>query len=529
MPVIPVRELHKGGGVNKDAQANALALSAFSELINGRFTASRIERIGDTEIYQDALDSYASVLTDARAFFSITRAGNEGHLLITSDSVYYDIGSGWIDVTPSYSVLNDSPEWSCEQYGDSVIITSIGNEPYVLAPGAIEFAPFLDWNPNYESGRIFAYKNFLIAVDIVDTGDPISGKIIWSDAVIDGNVIGVEWTNLATNLAGENILPDASGVVLDGGVLKDSAILYTESTVWRMDAGNAVAGLTPLVFNFRRMFADDGILRKRCFVEVEGKHFVIGLNDIYVHDGFTKQTISHNRINRFFYGRLGTEGYAYVIHYPKPQEVIFAYASREFTQANEAIIFNYQYNTWVRWTFSDTEGTFKYLAVAALFNLDVESWETLPGTWQDYQNTSWNELFPSARTKVLYGLNAQDDELYVVDTDTAYNRTPNTLLIEHIDIDLKEVDGESSHLSYLHRMVPMVQGEGTFRVQFGGRNNLGESIRWSPFVTFTIGEDYKIDSRVTYRYLAFRIEQDSDEGFLSLTGFDLHAKSKSQR
>jgi hypothetical protein len=527
MPIIPVRELHKGGGVNKDAQANSLPLNAFSEIVNGRFSASRLERVGETQFYDDSY--FSPELTDSRAFFAISRGGNDGHLLITDSSVFYDIGVGWVDVTPMYAPINDSNEWSCEQYGDSIIITSLGNIPLVLSPSGSEFEPFVDWPVGYEAGKVFAYKNFLIAVNLRNLSNPLAGTVMWSDVVIDGDCVNVEWSNLTTNLAGQNILPDSSGVVLDGGVLKDAAILYTENTVWRMDATNAVAGTTPLVFNFRRVFADDGILRQRCFSEIEGRHFVIGLNNIYIHDGFTKQSISDDRVTRFFYGRLGTEGYAYVLHYPRPQEVMFVFASRTFAQANEAIVFNYRYGAFTRWIFSDTRGTFKYMAVAAEFDKTVHTWATLPGTWQDYRATSWDDLFPSQRDQVLYGLNVDDDELLIIDTDSSVNQTPGILYIERLDIDLKEVDGESSFISYFHRLVPLVTGSGTFRVQFGGRNQLGQPIQWLPPVVYTIGQDYKVDARVSYRYLAFRIEQTTDEGFLSLTGFDLHARTVTMR
>jgi hypothetical protein len=527
MADIPVRDLVRGGGVNKDSQANTLPLNTFSELIHARFTGGRVERIGDTELYQD---SYSDPeLLQSRAHFSITRSGADGHLLITSDSVFYDVGSGWIDVTPSYSVLGDRDEWACEQYGDSIIISGLGGEPLVLAPGAVEFVPFADWNPNLQAGKVFAYKNFLIAINIIDTGNVGVGLVIWSHPVLDGDAVNVEWTNLATNLAGANILADANSAILDGGVLADSAILYTDSTVWRMDATNAVLGLTAAVFNFRRIFEDQGILRPRCFVEVDKKHFVIGKDDIYVNDGIKKVSIVDERIARFFYGRLGTEGFAFVIHHPKPNEIIFAYAAAEFQQANEAFVFNYQYMAFTRWIFSENESFFKYLSVAALFDLAVESWETLPGTWLDYMTTTWNDLFPTVRTKTLFGLNVEEDQLYYVDTDTAYSVTPGTMVIERVDMDLKEVDGTPGNVTYLNRMIPAITGYGTCQIQFGGRNLLNEPIRWKNPVTYDIATAWKADARVSYRYLAIRITQSADEGFMSLTGYQLLTGKNSRR
>lgn len=527
MTMIPVRNLTSQGGLNADAQPNSLNPAQFTRLDNVRARAQRIERVGDTLVYQDAVSNVE--LDEARAIFDINLQGSEGLLMITADAVYYDIGSGWIDITPSYSVFSDNSDWQFEQYGDSFIITCKGSVPYVYEAGAAYMEEFTDWPAGFQAGRIFAYKNFLIAVDLEINNNIASGRVIWSDVVVGGDLINVEWTNLASNLAGSNTLPDGSGAVLDGGVLRDSAILYTDRTVWRMDVTSQVAGLSPLVFNFRRIFADDGILAPRCFVDVGGVHHVIGVNRIYVHDGIQRQYPADNRVNNFFYSQLGSEGFAFVTHYPRTQEILYSYATRSFTQANEAIVFNYLYNFWSRWVFNDSAGVFKYITIGPEFDQDVPTWGDLIGNWADFNSTTWGDLFPNLRDRVIYALDNESDTIYQIDSDTENTETPQSLVVERLDIDLDEVFEENRGIVHMRRMIPLVSGEGEFTFEVGGRNNLAEPVVFGPPITFTIGTDYKLDFRVSYRFPAFRITQTSAQGSLSMTGYDLDARRISMR
>lgn len=532
MAIVPIRDIVRSGGVNKDSQANSLKPNAWSELINVRATAERFERVGDTIDYQDEYSDY-ELQDGARALFDIILNGVEGHLLVTATDVYYDIGSGWINISPSYSALPDADDWILEQYGENLILTSRSSVPFVYSTGDVEFQEFTNWiGPNTKVGRIFGYKNFLVAVNVETNNTPLGGYYFWSDVVIDGDVLNVEWENLTTNLAGANTLPDGSGPVADGGVLRDSAILYTDRTVWRLDITNQVAGSTPLVFNARRIFADDGILAPRCFVEVAGIHYVIGLNRIYVHDGFRKQYPADNRVNRFFYGRLGNNAFAFVAHYPRPNEIIFAYGIKEFNQASEAIVYNYRYDVWTRWIFSTTEGVFRYLMVGADFSEEVPSWADLLAqgvTWADLKNTSWNELFPNTRERIPYGLNTQTDAIYALDSDDENTLTPFNLIIERRDLDLDELFGEAESMLHLRRIVPLISGRGTVTFQIGGRNSIAEPVVFGAPIVYTIGTDYKVDTRVTYRWLAIRITQTSAQGYMSFTGMDMDIKKVSRR
>ncbi len=533
MPMVAIRDIVQGQGLNKDRTPNALPPNAFSEVINGRFSRARIERYGGTQVYAE--NPTVPELNGARAVFNIILNGAEALLLMTATGVYTTVnGTTWNNRTPA-SGWADSSTWNFSQYGDWIIITSLDTVPFVLVPNAALFTPFTQWPADYKCQKIVPYKNFLVAVGVTITNNEQSGLVKWSGAVNPANLDQVGWDPAdPTNLAGENVLPDRDGVIRDAGVLRDSLILYTDASVWRQDLSSTSVANVSAVFNFRKVFSDDGILQNRCFVEESGKHYVVGVFDIYVHNGTSKQSISDNRVTEFFYGRIGGSQVAFMDHYQRPQEIIISYAFGTNSEAGEALVYNYFYNTWTRWQFNPSGGLYTHFTQGPDFGLNIPTyndWAASGIRFSDLNNVSFNDLFPQNRNKVPYILGpAGGGTLYRVDVGGATSSvTPAEAVLERRDLDLDEYFGGTNPIKYISMMLPQLVGEGTVRIQFGGRNVLNEPIIWQPERPYVIGQDYKFDLRLSARYPSFRIKQDASEGTFALDGFDLKVKAVSKR
>ena len=93
-----------------------------------------------------------------------------------------------------------------------------------------------------------------------------------------------------TKSAGTNDLVGMKTGIVDGAVLGSNFIIYSSDSIFLMEfvGGN-------FIFNFRKLFTDEGLISQNCVVEVEGKHYCFGPADIYVHDGTTKQSIRAER------------------------------------------------------------------------------------------------------------------------------------------------------------------------------------------------------------------------------------------
>lgn len=536
MPVVPVRNLVGGQGVNKDKSPNSLAPNSFSEVINARFVRDRLERFGGTQTFADS--ATVTELADARAAFGFVRNGSEGIVAITDDEIRTTInGTTWVDRTPVGGIV-DRTDWNLTQYGDWLLLTSLGNQPLCLDPAGTLFEIFANWPVTYECQKLIPYKNILIAIGVEINNNPQSGLVKWSDVVNVANVDTVDWDfSNPASLSGENVLPDRDGEIRDGGVLRDSCMLYADASVWRVDLSNTQVGVSPVVFNFRKVFSDDGIIANRCFVEVAGLHYVVGLYDIYRHDGFQKTTISDNRMTEFFYDRLGNNQIVFLEHYQRPQEIIINYSVGSDGLASEAMVYNYFYDTWTRWQFDDqqTGGLYSHFFQGPEFDTNIPTWGDLQTDgvlWSDLNNTTWNALFPQNRNRVPYMLAVQagDEKIFQVDVGGNFtSETPIEMFIERRDLDLDEIFGHGRSIKYISKFLPLVTGEGNLRIQFGGRNALGEPIVWQPERTYDIASDYKLDLRVSWRYPALRLIQDSADGTFALDGFDLLVGARNKR
>lgn len=529
MASVPIRNLLSDGGMNLDRTPNSLPPTVFSDVINARYVRGRMERFGGTQVFAEA--PTVPEMEDARAAFGVTRQGAEGILVVTADKVFVTInGTVWLNVTP-VSGMADTDTWTLNQYGDTIWITSLATEPFILLAGAVQMVPFTNWPATFQAQRLIAYKNILIAVGIEDSNTPQSGLIIWSDVVAPGDVVDVNWDiNDPTSLAGENVLPDRDGEIRDAGVLRDSVMIYTDTSVWRADLGNTTVGVTPTVFNFRKIFSDDGIYRNRCFVESEGKHYVVGRFDFYATDGFNKQSISDNRFTEFLYGRIGNNDIVFVDHYQRPQEIVISFGVDSDTAAREALVYNYFYDTVSRWSFGSS-GVYTFFFQGPDFGINIPTfadWQADGVLFSDLNSTTFNDLFPQNRDLVPYLLGV--DTLYRTDVGGSFSSvTPAQMLIERRDMDLDEIFGGERPIKYISKFLPQIVGEGVVSIQFGGRNALGEAIVWQPARDYTIGQDYKFDLRISARFPALRIRQAPDEGTFAMDGFDLIVQAESLR
>jgi hypothetical protein len=110
---------------------------------------------------------------------------------------------------------------------------------------------------------------------------------VWWSHPTEGEGVDVTWQD-ANPLAqsGWNFLGGSGGPIVDAKQLRDSFIIYRESSVWQM---TNVGGV--FVMKFQELFNDAGILGLDCILEVEGEHIVIGQSDVYRHNGVRKQSI----------------------------------------------------------------------------------------------------------------------------------------------------------------------------------------------------------------------------------------------
>jgi len=216
--------------------------------------------------------------------------------------------------------------------------------------------PLTGWISGVTSERLLTYRNRIIAINGggVYTGSENLGNVslIWSTPITAlGTLSGIDFIARSTNSAGDDMVTDTVGELLDAAELGEYLIVYKEDGVLQyQDVGD------PLYLVGRLLFDDDGLYSPGCFADIgNGKHFVVGNYGVYLHDGGpNKENISRGRIEKALYTDVDPEARdrAFVFHHASDKEVWMCYSSVDrtgvTTGCNRAFCYNYITNSWYK-------------------------------------------------------------------------------------------------------------------------------------------------------------------------------------
>ena len=216
--------------------------------------------------------------------------------------------------------------------------------------------PLTGWIGGTTAQRLLTYNNRIIALngDGSYTGSENLGNVslIWSTPITAlGTLSGIDFVARSTNSAGDDIVTESVGEILDAAELGEYLIVYKEDAVLQyQDSGN------PLYLVGRLLFDDDGLYSPGCFADIgNGRHFVVGNYGIYLHDGGpNKENISRGRIEGSLYTDVdpAARDRAFVFHHASDKEVWVCYSSinrtGNTTGCDKAFCYNYKNNTWYK-------------------------------------------------------------------------------------------------------------------------------------------------------------------------------------
>ena len=205
---------------------------------------------------------------------------------------------------------------------------------------------------------IRAFGDFLVAGNLVevDAGDPtrvirrMTGIVRTSNVAQPGSIPN-DWNPFATGVstADEFVIAD-TGIVQDMVPLQGNMYLYTNSSISVLRlTGNPNVPLTvqPVTDQY-------GALTTDAILEYDGRHFVIGSDDIYLFGGHpgSIQSISDQKIRRDFFTRVNPINdnliNLFTLRYAARDEIWICYPTVDSIagELNEAYVWNYRNNTW---------------------------------------------------------------------------------------------------------------------------------------------------------------------------------------
>ena len=560
MPLMRLRNVGKTG-VTTDIPSYDLKPSDWSWANNVRFQADRVQKVGGSKAaltrlmpQEHPLGVVQWPLTESLLYGTWKPGTSKGSLWVARGNSHENISkraSG--GATPFEYECSPEYSWDYTTLSNTVIFNTRLSDPQGIKNGQAYFSDLPGWGKptssttaNWKANRIRAFKNYLLCMGMWENGVEFPQRVRWSDVAMVGSLPSNWYENDQTKDGGFNDLTDSLSHIIDGRPLRDSFVVYTNRDTFIMDY---VGGT--MVFNFRKIFSDSGMLAPNCCVEFEGQHFVISEDDIFVHNGSTRRSVATGRVKDYLMAQIASNNHeaTRVYAYPARKEIWITYVSDGNTPSNaddkvwscdKAAIWSWQYDTW---SFTDLPNIYD-IGIGLSPETDSRFWydsEFVPTPedptqygdypWEDPKipEDIWKNKVQGFTRHVMFGASS---DMCFYNLDSGYywekydavsktiSKVPVVCELERSALDFDEQEPDISYHKWWRAVYPQMGGTGTVRFYVGGSNSPNGEPVWDSWQDFDIELDSKVDCFSNYRYPAIKL-LDSTEGEWSMVGYDV--------
>lgn len=462
--VVPIENIDKIGFV-ADSPAIALPPGAFSDVLNVRFDNGAIRKVkGYVEIFETLnLTNIIKIAywpnPNKPVWIVVNRENNdtEDHIYavfldsnnaITSTDLSANTGTG-------YSISDD---WQSTLFnGGYSIIMNPGNgtpQHSTDTQGSSALPSFANL-PNWDSytansqtvskvycGIIIPLGNLLLAGDLqeFDSSNNIIRDlrgVVRSSSVAAPGTIPQNWNPFATGAgtADEIIIAD-TGRIKAMKPLQGKVMVYTSDSISQLAVSSV--GLSEI-----KVTDQYGAINQESVYEYDGRHLVLGSNDIYIFEGHPAsiKSIADGRVRRYYYNTVhgSSTGLTRIVRDLTYDEIWICYRSNNNTSEtlDVALTWNYRHNVWSKrelpklkdiWVGSVTGGgvdTFKYTfnvtgntGTASAGTAEVQ---TIPLTTADGLSGGVKEVQSLASTGTRSNVVGNQNEIYTITLPSNFN------------------------------------------------------------------------------------------------------------
>lgn len=400
------------------------------------------------------------------------------------------------------------------------------------------------WASGWTTKLLRACGGALVALNVTKSGVNFPTLVKTSSMPLAGTA-PVSWDQTTpSTLATENTLAEMDGPIIDACLLKNRLFIYGFNSVWSMTPSN-----DSFVFDYLPAFANRGAINANCSIEVRGRHYVFGSEDIWMHDGVTDVSVCDGKTRDFIFGglNLSKANRCFVAYNAQLKQISFCYMSGDkgvntgFTGAegcNRAAVLDLGTMTW---TFDDLP--FVFFGTRA--NLDStltwttaspQTWATIGGAWIDQEDTQRKNLVFVGDTNAAYSLTKS---LYAFDGVGALSTTAFTVdtnatkgcYLERDGIDLDQLDEDLRGYKTINSIYPQGRldiNAPPIQFSFGAADNYNDVPVFSAYQTWDGVVYDKVDFGASGRFLSMKILF-PDYNYMSLSGFDLDYQITGER
>jgi hypothetical protein len=532
MAILPVRDLGSVGVITDVAPYN-VPISGFTTAMNVRFDEGKVRR---APIFRTVKDSLG--FSPRHAVGVVPATGYDTVVMVSDAYAIHEYNAGTVsNRSGSISGSSDPRPFTSTQLADVVYINRPDRVPAFRGPADTNFQDLTNWPSNYRATALRGFGDFLVALNTTEGSTNFPNRVRFSN-LVQANSIPDSWDETdTTKSAGTNDLVEMKTGIVDGAVLGSNFIIYSSDSIFLMEfTGGA------FVMGFRKLFTDAGLINQNCVVEVDGRHYCFGPQDIFVHDGTTKQSICDERVKDFIYQGLNNNkaNVCFVQHNVNLNEIYFCYQSADqhvaypnADRCNRAACFNTRNSTWsfidlpnVSFgTTANVNSVSTYATATSLtYNLVGSSFFDQEDNFDRHTLMVGEDQSTDGITSdKLYGIDLADEGKMSFPVDAEATKPP---LLERTGIDLDEAGSAATNYTVVTRLYPQADtrnnSDTTLTFQFGASDIPRDTPTYGSTVTFNIATDHKIDSRAAGRYLSYKMTLGAtDYKDFELSGFDI--------
>lgn len=486
----------------------------FTDSRNFRYRDAAVEKVKGQQAVFGSLSStaiWAASIGDGVTSYWIY--GNEAVLYATDGTTHAQVS------TLSYNAGPDLGYTGGQFHGYQILNDSIF-VPQRWQPSLSNKVRDLDnWPSSTYCKVIRPFADFLVALRLTESGVYNPRVLRWSDVAGVG-ALPPSWDYTdPTNLAGRTELGETEDYLIDCLPMRDVNIVYKQFSTFLMQP----IGL-PDVFSFRLLFSQAGLLTENCVKAFGANHFVVTADDIVVHDGAGAQSIANKRVRRWFFNAMSQARYqrSFVAsdYFNKEMWVCFAESGHSFP--NLALVWNWQDDSfYVRELGADMSHGANGIVIGSELTIDG-----LTGSFDSQTQTFDEQTFtPFSNRLVLW--NAGAPAAYQAETGETLNGSTMTCYATRENIGLTRDVGS---IKRVKRVLPKVIGTAgdTVSIYVGSKSTPEGTTTFSGPFAFTIGTDYKIDCRVSGRWITLKFQY-AGTNTVRLAGFDVEFDSDGWR
>lgn len=540
MPIVHIRDIAKFG-VLTDPDPYNLPDTAWSFGVNVRF---RNGKVSSGPVFRNAFH-----LGTVSPRYSVAAPPVSGlDLLFTGylNGKLYKFNGTETDFTlAGYTPSSAEATWSYTSLANILYVNRSDRAPWYLRASDSAFQNLgvvaggaTTWDSTYVCQLLRTCGGALVALNVTKGATNFPTMVKTSSIPLSG-VVPASWDiSTADTLASENILSEMKGAITDAQQLGPQLVIYGLSEAWIMTADGSLQ-----VYNYRKLPFQKGALNANCSFELDGKHFVFGSDDLWMHDGSSEISIVDAKNRDFIFSsiNMSKRNRCFISHNPQLKELSFNYVSGDRGVAfigtpdgcNRSYVYNYVDKTGV---FDDLPLVYSSavanLSISMTYAAATALYSTTGGSYLDQEDGFKRTPVYVGDSNSMYGLTtslyAQDlfgtgsTVSFPVDTNATKPR-----LLERDGIDLDSLNADLRGYKVVSSIFPQGRfgpGAQPLMIAVGASDYANVPAVFSDYQPYDGNTNYKCDYNIGGRFLSMHLLY-SDYNEMSLSGFDidLHA------